>query len=233
MVAPELPRFDSYDAELVEKKNVHDKLWIFRFKLDKKIEFKPGQYVSIFLEGEKPAPFSIVNSPVEKEIVELGVEIIGNVTKKMSEMIIGERVQIKGPFGRFVVGEEKKFCMLAGGIGVTPFISMMRWVRDFETDKSSVLFYSCKTKDHMIWFDELEKMQSEKTKTVFTLTRDVPEGWVYYTKRISEEMLLEELPDYKDYVFYCCGPAQYIETMFHILRKMGVPEQNLKREAWF
>lgn len=228
-------KFDNYQGTITKMETHHSGLWELDFSLDKPMEFQPGQYVSITFPGMKPAPFSIASSPVDVNNIALGIEIIGKVTTKLSEMRPGEIVPMKGPFGNFTLpAQQRKVCFLAGGIGITPFISMCRWIRDTSPDKHAVLFYSCKSKDQFMWLPELEDMHKnhDAIKVVLTCTREEPEGWSHSMGRINEEMIRKELPDYMDYLFYTCGPPGLINAMFSLMEGMGVPKENIKREAW-
>jgi len=233
---PAPPKFDTYKGTVVEMDTHHRGLWEFKFALDKPMHFKAGQYASVIVDGHpKPAPFSIASSPTQINQLDLGVEVVGEVTTAMSQLQPGDVVTLKGPFGNFVMPDDhRKVCFLAGGVGVTPFMSMARWIRDTSPDKYAVMFYSCKTKDQFMWFEELEEMHKNNAniKVVFTLTKDVPQGWQYNTGRMDEQMIRNELPDFMEYVYFRCGPVALIDAMFQLLSSMGVPQENLKREAW-
>lgn len=228
-------KFDTYQATITRMETHHSGLWEFDFALDKPMEFKAGQYVSVYLPQMTPAPFSIASSPASTQDIVLGIEVVGPVTTALSRMKPGDAVTLKGPFGNFTIdAHQRKVCLLAGGIGITPFMSMLRWIRDTSPDKHAALFYSCKAKDQFMWLSELEEMQEkhDSIKAVLTCTREEPRGWAHRCGRISEEMIRKELPDYDEYVFYTCGPPGLINAMFSLLEGMGVPKERIKREAW-
>ncbi|MDD9953665.1 MAG: FAD-dependent oxidoreductase [Candidatus Woesearchaeota archaeon] len=228
------PPFQEFQATVTEMDTHHRDLWEFYFKLDKPIHFVAGQYVSIFLEGIHPLPFSIASSPVHHDTLGLGIEIVGEGTTALSHLKPDDTVTMKGPFGHFVMGEEPKVCFLSGGVGVTPFICMMRWIRDTSEDRQATMLYSCKKKDQFLWFDELEDMNrnNENLHAVFTLTKEEPDDWPYRHGRITPEMIKEVLPDYKEHVYFCCGPEAFINGMQEVVKQLGVPDENFRREAW-
>ena len=229
-------KFDTFQGTITEMDTHHRGLWEFKFKLDKPIHFTAGQYVSVVVPNHaKPAPFSIASSPEDHDTLDLGVEIVGEVTTAMSQLQPGDVVTLKGPFGNFVIPDtQRKVCFLAGGVGITPFMCMLRWIRDTSPDKHAVLFYSCKTKDQFMWAEELEEMHKSNAniKVVFTLTKEEPGEMRCETGRISEQMIREQLPDFKEYMFFSCGPPGLIDAMFQLLASMGVQQDMLKREAW-
>ncbi len=233
-VAPRL-QFWTFDAEIVAVHKPLPNLFVHRYRLDKPISFQAGQYVSVIFPGMKPAPFSIASSPTEHEHLELGVEIVGKVTTKMGELRVGDHVPLKGPFGKFVMGDERSACFIAGGVGITPFLCMLRWLRDTQqTDRKATLFYSCRTQDQFLWREELETMMREcpNFRIVLTVTREQPPGWPHKLGRVDERMIRETVEDIAGTVYYSCGPVAMIDGMFAVLKGMGVPEANLKREPW-
>ncbi|MBR9701233.1 FAD-dependent oxidoreductase [Candidatus Woesearchaeota archaeon] len=186
------------------------------------LSFEPGHYVTVFFEGMKPAPFSLASAPGKP--VQLAVEIVGAVTTKLSEMKPGDKVKVKGPFGRFVLGNEEKSCFIAGGIGIAPFMSMLR-----ASEHDMILLYSCKDQNQILWHDELDSM-TDNISVNITLTRA---KWNHITGRVSQETIKKYVPDYLDRVFYVCGPLTMINELFEMLAGLGVSKDNLKREVWY
>jgi glycine betaine catabolism B len=230
--------FDNYDSTIIEIQQPMENLRVFKFKLEgeKRINFTAGQYVSVIYPGAHPAPFSIASSPENHEVVELGIEITGGpVTSRLKLANVGDKAILRGPFGNFVMQGEKKVCYLAGGVGITPFMCMLRWIRDTHQDGvNAVLFYSCKVQEQFLWVPELEQMAREhpNIKIVLTITRDVPPGWTHHSGRINEQMIREEMPDFAERTFYSCGPPALIDAMFGLLKTMGVTDDKLKKEKW-
>ena len=228
--------FDNYACTIVSVKDQMDNLRIIQFRLDdKKIDFIAGQYVSVILEGVRPAPFSIASSPILHNTIELGIEITGGpVTSKIKQAVVGDKAVLRGPFGTFVLKDEKKVCFLAGGVGITPFMSMLRWMRDTNQDIHATLIYSCRQEQQFLWIKELEEMTHicPNIKIVLTCTRETPADWKHHLGRIDEKMVKEVLPDFMENTFYSCGPPVLIDAMFDLLKKMGVPENQCKKEDW-
>lgn len=227
--------FETLSATVEQNTCVMQGLHEITFHLDKPITFTAGQYVSVFLpEIKHPLPFSIASSPTQHEQITLGIEIVGEGTKLLCGKRVGESVVMKGPFGMFTMGAENNVCFLAGGVGITPFMSMLRWIRDARAQKNATLLYSCKEPHQFMWFEELSKMpeQHPNTKIVFTLTRDAPADWKYKTGRINEQLIRESISDITNTVFYCCGPPVFINAMQQLVISLGAPPANFRREAW-
>ena len=235
--APKKIIFDNYDAAVTRITHQMDNLFIYEFTIQqlKSVNFTAGQYMSLIVPGSTPAPFSIASSPERHDIIELGIEITGGPhTSKIRELKVGDHVVLRGPFGTFVMQGERKVCYLAGGVGVTPFMSMLRWIRDTHQDIQATLFYSCKSREQFLWLDELESMTKThpNIRVVLTITREAPEGWMHEIGRINAQMMKNFLPDFVENTFYSCGPPTLIDAMFAMLKELGVPEDRLKREKW-
>jgi ferredoxin-NADP reductase len=223
-----LTKFD-HPAVVVKKEMYGDALFTITFKPETKIEFLPGQYVSVVIEGKRPAPFSIASSTQDGG-VELGIGVRGEVTAAIRDLEVGASVILRGPFGRFTLGDDKKICLIAGGVGVTPFVSMMRSLRDTKSDIDAVLVYSTKKKESILWHDELLAFTTP-LRTIYTLTGEHASR-PYLCGRITRELITSEIPDYAGRVFYLCGPDVFISAMVALLGELGIPEEGIKRESW-
>jgi glycine betaine catabolism B len=239
MVEGEQPKkivWDNYDTIVTKVDAPLDNLKVYQFKLvDKKINFVAGQYVSLIVPGSTPAPFSIASSPEVHDMIELAIEITGGPhTSKINLLKVGDHTTLRGPFGTFTMRGEKKVCYLAGGVGITPFMSMLRWIRDTNPDVEAVLFYSCKVKQQFLWMDELDEMAAKhpNLRIILTVTRETPENWMYRTGRINADLVREIIPNFQEYSFYTCGPPALIDAMFGVMKELGLPEDRLQREKW-
>ncbi|MBW4061461.1 FAD-dependent oxidoreductase [Candidatus Saccharibacteria bacterium] len=119
------------------------------------IAFQPGQYAAIsFFKGGRPTParcFSIVSSPTEQEILQFSMRTRGPFTRGLSAAQIGDVVDVRGPFGCFVldIARYTDVVLLAGRIGITPFMSVASFATSIQATKRIALLYSCTTQDDM------------------------------------------------------------------------------------
>lgn len=225
MIAP--GRFD-HPAVVVAKDNVDDRHFTILFRPDERFSFVPGQYVSVVLEGRRPAPFSIASSTASGDI-ELGIGVHGEVTTALRDITVGTRVVLRGPFGRFVLKGDPKVCFLSGGVGITPFASMLRSLRDSSGTTDAVLLASAKCRTQLLWPDELSALRPP-LRAVFTLTQERDPSFL--SGRIDEDFVRTHVPDFAERTFYACGPPAFIDAMFAVLKGLGVPEERLVKEAW-
>ena len=121
--------------------------------------------------------------------------------------------------------------MLAGGIGITPFVSICKYAADKRLNSKITLFYGCRTQNDIAFKQELEKMQEENKnlKVVFILN-EATSQWKGATGVINADMIKKELPDYNENVFYVCGPPPMVTAIEKLIEGMGLQKGQLKLE---
>jgi len=199
----------------------------FRFAIKERISFKPGQFFFVTIKiGEKEATkhFSFSNSPTEKGYIEFTKRITESpFSTALDTARPGDWARIKMPLGSFTFeGEYAKIAFLSGGIGITPIRSMCRFAVDTGIHSDIVLLYGNRDEEGIIFkrdFDEMEKY-NQNFHAIYTLTS--PAGsqpaWTGRTGRIDDKMIREEIPDYRDRVFYICGPPKMVAAITNILK---------------
>lgn len=208
----------------------------FRFPKPATLSYKAGQFLiaTIKANGEELSkPFSISSSPTETEHIEF--------TKKLSESEFstalkalkdGDWARIDAPYGSFTFeGEHEKICLLGGGIGITPFRSICRYCTDKRIDAKITLLYGNRSENDIVFREEFEALekQNPNLKVVFTVN-EATSGWKGAIGFISTELVKKEIPDYKENVFYTCGPPAMVEAMEKLVEALGLPKKQLKRE---
>ncbi len=209
----------------------------FRFPKPAGLSYKAGQFLfaTIRTEGGKELskPFSISSSPTEAEYVEF--------TKKLSDsefstalkaLKVGDWARIDAPYGKFTFeGEYDKICLLGGGIGITPFRSICRYCADKRLGTKVTLVYGNRSENDIVFREEFEAMQEQNPNFKLVLTvNEASSGWKGATGFISTELIKKEVPDYKENVFYTCGPPPMVEAMERLVEALGLPKSQLKRE---
>jgi len=212
----------------------------FRLEREAKANFKPGQFFffTIKIEGaERTKHFSFSNSPTEKEYIEFTKRITKSpFSKALDELKAGDWAKIKMPLGSFTfVGEYEKIAFLSGGIGITPIRSMSKFVTDKALPTDIVLLYGNRTEKDIIFRDDFDGMakQNNAFRVIYTLTSpDIDKNaWQARTGRVDDNMIKEEIPDYKERVFYICGPPGMVASLVNILKdKLKLDESRIKTE---
>lgn len=217
-----------------------------RFKLDSPLTFKPGQFVmlnaDVLENGQKKfvkRAYSISSSPLIKEHIDLTVKIYpekGLVSKRLYNMKVDEEMEMTGPFGFFLLDENihKDIVMIAGGVGVTPFMSMLRFIKDKKLSNiNATLLYSSKTPEDIIFGKELlNETYPENIKVHLTITRPNGNNWSGITGRINEEVIRKLVPEISKPFYYICGPTVMVEETAKLLKTMGIEDSKIKLERF-
>ncbi len=150
--------------------------------------FKPGQFC-LFKIGMDDHAFSLSCSP-EKDYLEFATRNSDSqFKKKFFSLQKGDPVFLMGPMGKFVLDEsEKNVVLLSGGIGITPLKSMLEHAFDKKLDSKFTLLYSNKTPSEIAFKKELDSMQSENIKVVYSVS-EPDAAWKGNAGRISEELI--------------------------------------------
>lgn len=215
----------------------------FLFVPNKKMSFSPGQYLEWTLQHPKTDSrgnrryFTIASSPTE-EMLRIGVKFYEKGSSyKQALSILTKQIPIVGAqlAGDFILPKDtsKKFVFIAGGIGITPYRSMIKYVLDTKQSRSIVLLYANKHVSEIAYRDVLDQAAREMgIKTVYTLTdkESVPSDWQGRVGRIDATMIAEEVPDYKDRLFYLSGPQMMITATKKVLKEIGINEGQIKTD---
>jgi len=228
--------FEAPITEIIEQ--THD-VKSFRFKRPEDFEYKAGQYlfVSIPVNGEmQRKPFTISSSPTEKGYLEFTKKLTGHeYSDALDAMAPGDVLIVNGPNGRFTFeGESEKIALISGGIGITPMISMCRYCSDSKTGTDIVFLDSNKVEDDIAFRDEMDEMASKhpNLKVVHTLTR-ADTDWLGCTGCICEPIILDYISDIMERTVYVCGPPPMMKSVEELLLNMGIPKEQIKKEALF
>jgi len=175
---------------------------------------------------------ALSSSPTEDSL-EVTKRLTGHeFSNALNALRIGDTVSIRGPNGTFTFqGEYNKVCMLAGGIGITPQRSMIRYATDNALKTSIILLYSNRYEDNIAFEDDFDEMQrsNRNFKLILTITQP-SQGWKGRKGRISRDMVERAVPDYAERVFYTSGPAPMLDAMSAMLKEIGLPEAQIKFE---
>ena len=226
---------------LKEKKKISDDIYEFIFETDKKISFRPGQYLEWTLghpnsdQRGNRRYFTIASSPAEND-VRLGIKFYepsSSFKKHMLEMKSGDTILAGQLAGDFTLPKDskKKLAFIAGGIGITPFHSMIKDLMDRNEKRDTILFYSNRNAAEVAYralFDEAARKISLRTVYTITDTNETLPNEVNYHGRITPEMIQKEIPDYKERTFYISGTHAMTNTFKETLAAMGVSRTQIK-----
>ena len=153
-------------------------------------------------------------------------------------LVAGDRLELRGPIGGYFVWDVDDggpVLLVGGGSGVVPLMAMIRHRAALGSDVPMRLLYSVKTLGDLIYRDELEELagRGDGFEAFFTLTREQPEGWPGYTRRVDRELLAEiGWPATESPLAYVCGPTGFVEAVASALVESGLPPSHVKTERF-
>ena len=227
---------------LVERNKLANNTYEFVFRSDRRIYFRPGQYLEWTLGRFWPDSrgnrryFTIASSPKERYI-RMGVKFYAPPSKfkrALAKMKAGDVISASHLAGDFVLPKNKKQKMvfIAGGIGVTPFRSMIQYLVDAKEKRQAILLYSNRSADDISYkdvFDQAEKVVGLKTK-YFITDEDSPLPDFAHAGAIDSQSILRDIPDYHERTFYVSGPPSMVNGFRETLRDMGVSKRRIKTD---
>lgn len=238
LVSPKQKLFLSFRQKVPLAKDLYG----FLFSPDRRLTFTPGQYLEWTLGHGHPDArgnrryFTIASSPAEQDIA-IGIRFSprsSTFKQKLLSMEPGERIVASGLAGDFTLPKDttKKLVFLAGGIGITPFRSIVRDLLDRHEARPIILFYSNRTEEEIAYRELFEQAQQELDITVlYTLTDEpAPTGWRGETGRIDEPMIRRAVPDCADRHFFISGPRAMVLAFEETLKRMGVHRSRIRTD---
>jgi ferredoxin-NADP reductase len=184
-------------------------------------------------EQELSKHFSFSSSPTEKVYIEFTKKFTDHeYSLALKSAKVSDWARIDAPYGQFTFeGEYPKIALLGGGIGITPFISICKNATDKALNCKISLFYGCRTENDLTFKKELEALaEKNKNLSIILMVTEPTEQWKGETGIINAEIVKRYLPDYKENMFYTCGPPTMVEAMEKIVLNLGLPKEKLKRE---
>lgn len=213
----------------------------------RKLEYIAGQFAFFNIgnvNNDSKGPirhFTIASSPTENFIL-ISTRIRDSPYKKRLESLQdGATVKVRGPEGKFTLHEDYSMpaVLLSGGIGVTPFRSMIKYATDKNLSIRIIMFDSNRNQQNILYkteFDNCAKI-NKNLEIIYTVTEDqtVEGEWKGETGRINVEMLKRYLnpDDFENSIFYVCGPPAMIEAMQQILKNnLQIPTERIRVEEF-
>jgi ferredoxin-NADP reductase len=228
---------------LKEKISVSPDVVDFIFYSNKRFSYLPGQYMEWTLAHDHPDSrgnrryLTLASSPTENDI-RVGVKFYDNGSSYKKALQILDRttpIVASQRGGSFTLPSDTrgKLVFIAGGIGVTPFRSMIRYLVDTRQARSIVLLYSNRRANDILYRDVFDRaQQSLGIRTVYTLTdaSAVPHDWQGRRGRIDGNMIREEIPDYRERTFYLSGSQPLVQSLEETLHGLGVANGHIVKD---
>jgi len=231
---------------ILKKKDTVAKLTCYaEFDLQgEEVDFVPGQYFFVTLKpsddehkDELTHHFSIVNSPNQKGVLAFTTRLRLDESlfkRTINDAQIGDEAEIGKIAGEFVLpsSTDKPIVLIALGIGITPYRSMLRWAMEEDKPYKFTLIYSDNETESMAFLDELKRMEKEHDnfKLVVSVTKD--ENWQGEKRHVDGAFLKDYLKDINNQLYYISGPPKVVEAVAGSLKEAGIAEGNVKTDSF-
>lgn len=251
-----------FDLVILEKQEVEGTdVMSFKFSREdqgtqysnkRSLDYIAGQFAFFDIGGVYNDPkgpirhFTIASSPTEKFIL-ISTRIRDSPYKKrLASLEPGIKVKVRGPEGNFVLHKDhsKSAVFLSGGIGVTPFRSMIKYATDQSLPIKIVLFDSNRNQKNILFKKEFDECASKNKnlRVIYTITEDDDQiqsspsdnEWKGERGRIDKAMLTRNLtdPELKDSIYYICGPPPMLKSMQGLLQEFPIQKDQIKVEEF-
>lgn len=218
---------------LVQKIQTGPELYDFVFAAERPVAFRPGQYMEWTLPHQHSDSrgvrryFTVAASPTEGSI-RIGVRFNpkpSSFKRRLLSLGMGDTIVASQVAGDFVLPKNstQPCVLIAGGIGITPYRSMVQYLVDKKEKRPITIFYAAKTEADFVYkeiFDRAERELSVRTVYVAEDTMG----------RLSAEMIQKYVPNFKDCIFYLSGPRGLVVAFENILRGLGIPRRHIKTD---
>jgi ferredoxin-NADP reductase len=231
-------------AQIKEKREVAKGTLLVTFDLlGREVDFEPGQYFFVTLpdvghQDEKGLRrhITVVTSPNERGVLGLCTRLRDTAFKRsLAELPVGAEVDVEEPKGEFVLPKEtdQPYVFIAGGIGITVFRSMLRYIAEEELPHRVTLVYSNRDQDSAAFLDELTALEQNNPNLRLVLTMTDDPAWEGETRRIDADLLRDHLDgELESFTYLVAGPPAMVEAMENTLREAAVPEEQIRPERF-
>lgn len=209
----------------------------------KRFDFKPGQFQFITFRRGRGLPeeehhWTISSSPTEQGTVSATIKELGDFTATIGQTRKGDMADIHAPFGRFSYvfhPKEKGLVFFAGGIGITPFMSMLLHMKDVRSERNVVLLYGNKTQDEIVFYKKLSEIEQggfPRLKVIHVL-ENPGKQWKGETGFIDRKKIMRMCKNgFVKNGYYICGPPVFIDKIMKTLRDLDIPPNCIHHEIF-
>lgn len=202
------------------------------------MRFQPGQFAWITLDISpfrmREHPFSMSSSAVNPERLEFSIKALGDFTNHIKDVKPGTKAYLDGPYGVFTTDrywDSAGFVLIAGGIGITPMMSMLVTAAERQEDRPFLLIYASKKWEDITFREELEALQAKLDLTIIHVLREPPKDWTGETGYVNRELLAKYIPTHRGsrQYFICAAPVM-MDKVESDLHSLDAPVTNVHME---
>ena len=231
-------------ARIKEKQEIAKGTLLVTFDLlGEEVNFRPGQYFFVTLpdgghQDDKGLRrhLTVVTSPTEKGVLGFATRMRDSAFKRtLGELPVGSEVEVEPPKGKFSLPEDpsRPLVFVAGGIGITVFRSMLRYISEERLPYRVTLIYSNRDRESTAFLDELRALEQTLPDFRLILTMTEDPGWEGETRMVDGNLVKDYFDeDLNQYMFLIAGPPAMAEGVQSALQKAGVRDENLIAERY-
>ncbi|MFC5708111.1 ferredoxin--NADP reductase [Aeromonas eucrenophila] len=236
-----------YRVRLIARQPLAEGTLAFHLEKPAGFDHKPGQALNLTLPGHHENPrspdarhtFSIVTAPHENELVVATRMRDSPFKRALGALPLGTELQLNGPFGSLTLHKslDRTGVLIAGGIGITPFISMLRQAAAQQTPQDLLLIYSNRRPEDAAFLDELQRLEQQNPRfrllaTMTDMARSA-QPWQGETHRLDGHWLWQAIGGLAKPVCYVSGPPPMVEAISEALKVAGLDEEDLRSESFY
>jgi predicted ferric reductase len=202
------------------------------------LRFAPGQFgwlkIGVNPWSSNEHPFSFSSSAETPERLELGIKELGDFTSRIGQLAAGTPVYVDGPHGSFSTDFETadSYLFVAGGIGISPILSMLRTLADRGDRRPHVLVYACSRWERTAFRDELQRLEQRLQLELVYVLEEPHEGWRGASGYATREVLVPHVQTEGEQHVFVCGPDPMMTAVENALRESGVPDRKIHMERF-
>ena len=225
----------------VEQQTHDTKTLRFLVPAERRLQAKPGQFLTFhwFVNGKRVLrSYTISSSPTQANYVEITPKRIENgcvSTFLHDQAKLGLAVEATGPHGKFYFDQlvHRSIVLIAAGSGITPMISMLRYIDDLHLPTPVTLLYCVRTEKDIIFRAEIERLRTSVPNLNYGVCLSQPDdSWRGHKGHLTREFILEHLTDLEAAAFFLCGPQGFMQNARQILTSLGIAEQRIAQESF-
>lgn len=236
----------TYHVRLQAREEIADGTMAFHFQRPAGFTFKAGQAIDLILPAATAADvasarhaFSLVSAPMEQELM-IATRMRDSTFKRaLKSLPIGSQVDIEGPFGSLTLHNDRArpAVFIAGGIGITPFMSVLRQATHDHLPHRLLMLYSNRRPEDAAFLPELQNLerQNENFRLSPTMTEMAKSAapWQGETSQITEALLRKNVAGLHQPIFYVAGPPGLVAAMREVLNRIGIDDDDIRSEEFY
>ena len=212
-------------------------------KTGEPFHYAPGQFGFFKIQSEgikaEEHPFTISSSPTNRTHIAITVKSLGDFTQKMKHLKVGDSVTVDGPYGKFSYLDfiqEKSTVFIAGGVGITPVLSMMHHMKITDAQRHVLLIWAVKKKEDLIQFHELQEVKNLMPNFTLIPVVSSDETWTGEHGRLDAHRMSSWVttPHFQNQStgYFICGPENLLQMTLESLKQIGISKNQIHYEQF-